>query len=107
MHISFASRTLRDFCNEPMMDAFVGLDLDRLKARLADLDAVRDLTELVSGRPDLDISTADKILIPVGSNYRFLCRVNHVPAQDRSPVSWTTCHWIMIESLQPLGLSDD
>lgn len=107
MHISFAPRELRDFCNNPSPGALAGLDIDRLKARLADLDAVDNLTELIVGKPDLLTSTAADIPIAIGDNYALRCRVDQVAAQNQDPVRWNECHWIMVESLEPIGATNE
>lgn len=78
MQIGFATRALRSYCLEPTGDQLSESELEKLKARLADIVAAPNLNELVIGRPQA-VPELVAFPISIGPAARLDCRIDHVP----------------------------
>jgi proteic killer suppression protein len=104
LELAFATQKLRRLCeNEAAARAELGVQVAaKLKARLADLDVVDNLSQVAVGhlRPAKD-ATGLELLLDVTQDIRIRLRINHHTVPRRQDLS---LDWSRVSRIKILGL---
>lgn len=105
MEFAFHSKTLRGICeNEAQARRALGPNVaQRLKHRLADMQAAQIVKELVAGKPfELDGTRRGQISVDLGDRYRIIFCANHNanPTTESGSVDWSKVTRIKIINIE-------
>ena len=101
MNLSFASRKLEKVCSQ-QREAVQVLGPEaakRLRARLADIQAAAQVSDLVAGSPHpLVVDRAGEFALSLGAGKRLVFRPSHspVPRKDDGSIDWRAVQAVTI-----------
>ena len=103
MELAFISKHIRDICEKPKLaEEALGLSLSRnLQKRLADLLAVKSVTDIPTGKPtEIDDNPLSNYKVNLDDEYRLVFCSNHI----LNPVTGGKIDWSKVTYIKILKI---
>ena len=104
MELAFKTKSLRSICeDEQKADKTIGLDASKqLRARLEDIRAAANITELAVGNPQVDNNSTEKfVTLTLYEEYVIKFSANHLsnPVKQSGDIDWSKVRRVKIEEI--------
>lgn len=108
MNLAFSTRDLRTICEEQIAaEREFGIEIaHELRARLADMRAAENVSELVAGRPREIVLNDDRLyVVDIAKGYRIVLRANNL--RIRQQVQGKEIDWSQVDCVQIINVEKE